>query len=73
MAPRHPLAVRMFGDRVDEAIASRASVLCVGLDPDPARMPIDNLVTCNRAIVDATVDLVCAFKRQLAFYVRDHP
>lgn len=44
------------------------SLACVGLDPDPERMPIDDVAAFNRAIVDATRDLVCAYKLQLAFY-----
>jgi orotidine-5'-phosphate decarboxylase len=47
--------------------ASR-SFLCVGLDPDPSRMPVPDVADFNRAIVDATADLVCAYKPNLAFY-----
>ena len=54
------------------------SLLCVGLDPDPARFPShlkrggehdDNAILefCT-AIVDATADLVCAFKPQIAYF-----
>jgi len=49
-------------------------MLCVGLDPDPARMP-PHLGTSEQAvfdfcreIVDATADVVCAFKPQFAFF-----
>ncbi|MDR0634080.1 MAG: orotidine-5'-phosphate decarboxylase [Azoarcus sp.] len=52
----------------------RDSLLCVGLDPDPARFPAAlagrpraALEFC-RAIVDATADLVCAFKPQIAYF-----
>jgi orotidine-5'-phosphate decarboxylase len=50
------------------------SLLCVGLDPDPARFPAtlrddpDAVFTFCRAIVDATADLVCAFKPQIAYF-----
>lgn len=50
------------------------SLLCVGLDPDPARFPIhlqgrpDAIFEFCRAIVDATADLVCAFKPQIAYF-----
>ncbi len=50
------------------------SLLCVGLDPDPARMPAglagrpDAIFEFCRAIVDATADLVCAFKPQIAYF-----
>jgi orotidine-5'-phosphate decarboxylase len=49
-------------------------MLCVGLDPDPARMPspLDGdpnaIERFCRAIVDATADLVCAFKPQIAYF-----
>ena len=50
------------------------SMLCVGLDPDPARMPVhldgapDAIFHFCREIVDATGDVVCAFKPQFAFF-----
>ena len=50
------------------------SMLCVGLDPDPARLPTpldgapDATERFCRAIVDATADLVCAFKPQIAYF-----
>ena len=40
----------------------------MGLDPDPARMPVQDVFQFNRAIIDATADLVCAYKPNLAFY-----
>ncbi len=49
-------------------------MLCVGLDPDPDRMPAsfdhDNAATYEfcKAIVDATADTVCAFKPQFAYF-----
>lgn len=46
-------------------------MLCVGLDPDPARLPRavrGSVGDFCRAIVDATGDLVCAFKPQIAFF-----
>ncbi len=49
-------------------------MLCVGLDPDPARMPApldgapDATERFCRAIVEATADLVCAFKPQIAYF-----
>lgn len=50
------------------------SLLCVGLDPDPTRFPAhlrerdDAILAFCRAIVDATADLVCAFKPQIAHF-----
>jgi len=50
------------------AARTNRSLLCVGLDPDPQLMPKGDVVRFNRAIVDATRDLVCAYKPNLAFY-----
>ena len=67
-----------FGERLTAAMRRADSLVCVGLDPDPARFP-DHLrhepdvataiVRFNQAIVAATGDLVCAYKPNLGFYV----
>ena len=57
-----------FMEKLNAACESRRSLLCVGLDPDPERMPVKNLFQFNRAIVDATADLVCAYKPNTAFF-----
>jgi orotidine-5'-phosphate decarboxylase len=50
------------------------SMLCVGLDPDPDQYPrvlrgdADATFRFCKEIVDATADLVCAFKPQFAFF-----
>ena len=44
------------------------SLLCVGLDPDPALMPVRDVAAFNRAIIEATAAFVCAYKPNLAFY-----
>ena len=45
------------------------SLLCVGLDPDPKLMPHKvGIFEFNKAIIDATSDLVCAYKPNFAFY-----
>ncbi len=50
------------------------SLLCVGLDPEPGKFPAslrgnpDATFEFCRAIVDATADLVCAFKPQIAHF-----
>ncbi len=52
----------------------RNSLLCVGLDPDPLRLPAhlkgraDAILQFCSAIVDATADLVCCFKPQIAYF-----
>ncbi len=49
-------------------------MLCVGLDPDPDRIPEhlgsgpDAIAAFCRAIVDATADQACAFKPQIAYF-----
>ena len=57
-----------FADKLLAAAEANRSLVCVGLDPDPASMPVSGVAEFNRAIVDATHDLVCAFKPNLAFY-----
>ncbi|MBI4331990.1 MAG: orotidine-5'-phosphate decarboxylase [Chloroflexi bacterium] len=58
-----------FLEKASSACRRNNSLLCVGLDPDPKLMPpgID-VAGFNRAIIDATADLVCAYKPNLAFY-----
>ena len=57
-----------FVDKLRRASETNQSLLCVGLDPDPRLMPIDDIFEFNRAIIDATQDLVCCYKPNLAFY-----
>jgi orotidine-5'-phosphate decarboxylase len=58
-----------FVDKLTRAMQANNSLLCVGLDTDPKRVPEGISVTdFNRAIVEATSDLVCAYKPNLAFY-----
>lgn len=52
-------------------IQDRQSFLCVGLDPDPAKMPAaleGDVLAFNKAIIDATRDLCVAYKPNTAFY-----
>jgi len=57
-----------FRLKLTQAATKNRSLLCVGLDPDPSRIPSDNIAHYLCAVVDATSDLVCAFKPNLAFY-----
>jgi len=57
-----------FVDKLLAAGSRNKSLLCVGLDPDPSLMPKVGLLAFNKTIVDATADLVCAYKPNLAFY-----
>jgi orotidine-5'-phosphate decarboxylase len=64
--------------RFTERLAARwrdaDSLLCVGLDPDAGRLPgvlrdsPEAIYSFCREIVDATADLVCAFKPQIAYF-----
>ena len=50
------------------------SLLCVGLDPDPGRFPQrfnrepEPIFAFNKAVIDATADLCCCYKPQIAHY-----
>ncbi len=62
-----------FLDKVRQAWSSRDSMLCVGLDPDPAMLPVslrgpDAVLRFCTEIVDATGDIVSAFKPQIAYF-----
>lgn len=57
-----------FVERLHAAANQNSSLLCIGLDPDPALMPIPDVFEFNKAIIDATRDLVCAYKPNMAFY-----
>ena len=61
-------AMTSFVEKLDAACEANRSLLCVGLDPDPQLMPVGDVFEFNRAIVDATHDLVCAYKPNMAFY-----
>lgn len=74
-APRRAPVAGSFADRLRAAMRRADSLLCVGLDPNPARFPAAlrddpaGIVRFNAAIIDATRDLVCAYKPNLGFYV----
>ncbi len=57
-----------FVDKLHRAAEENESLLCVGLDPDPRLMPINDVFEFNRSIIDATRDMVCCYKPNLAFY-----
>ena len=63
-----------FAERLARAQNAAASLLCVGLDPDPLKMPADlnaqaePVYAFNRRIVDATYEVAAAYKPQMAFY-----
>lgn len=57
-----------FFSRLGEAASRNNSLLCVGLDPDTALMPDAGILDFNRAIIEATSDLVSCYKLNFAFY-----
>ena len=57
-----------FVRRLYSASRRSESLVCVGLDPDPGLMPVSDVYEFNKAIVDATRDVVCAYKPNFPFY-----
>ncbi len=58
-----------FIEKLARTSRKNRSLLCVGLDTDPALLPDKTTVLeFNKAIIDATKDLVCAYKPNIAFY-----
>jgi orotidine-5'-phosphate decarboxylase len=66
-----------FISSLQEAWQRSRSMLCVGLDPDPARLPsalierhdpAEAILRFCRGIVDATAPFACAFKPQIAYF-----
>ena len=58
-----------FIEKLSGAARKNKSLLCVGLDPDLQLMPDKTgIFEFNKAIIDATADLVCAYKLNFAFY-----
>ncbi len=63
-----------FFEKLATMVKHNDSLLCVGLDPDPSRFPPPlleehhPLFAFNKGIIDATRDLVCAYKPNIAFY-----
>jgi len=57
-----------------DEIIQKSSFLCVGLDPDLAKIPVhllkekDPIYAFNKQIIDSTIDLAVAYKPNTAFY-----
>ena len=68
-----------FTNKLTLSQQTNHSWLCVGLDPVMERLPeavlasANPLLTFGRAIVEATADLVCAYKPNLAFWLAEGP
>ncbi|MFC1571637.1 orotidine-5'-phosphate decarboxylase [Candidatus Margulisiibacteriota bacterium] len=65
-----------FLDKLDKTSKKNNSLLCVGLDVDLSKIPQaivsqeDPIYIFNHEIINATKDLVCAYKPNIAFYER---
>ncbi len=63
-----------FMQSLQQAWTRNQSLVCVGLDPEPSKFPAhlhghpDAVLEFCRAIVDATADLVCSYKPQIAHF-----
>jgi orotidine-5'-phosphate decarboxylase len=57
----------MFQSKLDAIIQRNNSLVCVGLDADRTKISTDQF-SFNKTIIDATHDLVCAYKPNSAFY-----
>jgi orotidine-5'-phosphate decarboxylase len=63
-----------FTGKLANAWARNDSLLCIGLDPEIERFPqavraqASPIFHFNKAVIDATADLVCAYKPQFAHY-----
>jgi orotidine-5'-phosphate decarboxylase len=66
-----------FKQKIAAAFAEPDSLLCVGLDPELSRLPHaiasgrDPFYAFGREIIDATADLACCFKFQIAHYAAE--
>lgn len=64
-----------FAEKLQNASTKNNSLLCIGLDPDPARIPshlgsgAHAVVAFNKAVIRATQDIACAYKPNLGFYM----
>ena len=64
----------IFCQKLDDSVQKNNSLMCVGLDSDYEKIPEHlkrgefSVYDFNKAIIDATADLVCAYKPNLAFY-----
>ena len=61
----------IFMEKLRACSRRNNSLLCVGLDTDRSRLPDaveGDVLAFNRAIIEATSDIVCAYKPNIAFY-----
>jgi orotidine-5'-phosphate decarboxylase len=64
----------VFIDALKQRWQQHNTLVCVGLDPEPSKFPVqlrdkpDSVFEFCRAIIDATADLACSFKPQIAHF-----
>ncbi|NLD43055.1 MAG: orotidine-5'-phosphate decarboxylase [Chloroflexi bacterium] len=59
-----------FWDRLEASITKRDSLVCVGLDPHPGRLPAGcaTVLDLMYRTIDATAEVACAYKPNIAFF-----
>lgn len=63
-----------FSERLRQSQENHNSLLCIGLDPDTAKLPRhlrgkdDGVLAFNRGIIEATREVSCCYKLNLAFF-----
>lgn len=57
-----------FLDRLQKTSSMKESLLCIGLDPDPARMPSPDVFEFCKTIVDSTQSFTAAYKPNMGFF-----
>lgn len=76
MKQRQTTKMTTFQAKLEQAAKKNNSLLCVGLDIDLAKVPHslqekdDAILAFNTQVIEATKDLVCAYKPNIAFYER---
>ncbi len=67
----------MYLEKLKNAQDKNNSWVCIGLDPQPDKLPIqathlwdEPVLPFNKAIIDATADIACAYKPNLGFYLQ---
>ena len=75
LPPKTP--ANSFVQKYQKRVQEQQTMLCVGLDPDISKFPPSiggnggAIYAFCREIVDATADLVCAFKPQIAYFASE--
>ena len=70
------MSTMTYLEKLKAAQERNDSWLCIGLDPQPGRLPLpaarwdEPVLPFNKAIIEATADLVCAYKPNLGFYLQ---